>query len=322
MTVYGRKAYGGSGVHLGQGWILTCRHMAEQVGHTASCTFPSGRTYGGSVTAICGYSDLAAIQSQAADGEPAVQLATGIPAVGTEVWNAGYPAATGARLRIGRGRVARGTMADFGRCNQCDFHVSSGDSGSPLFLADGRLVGVVFAYPGTGDSGLAMACGYTDVRRFVEEVCFRRQSPSPAPSPPTPPPPPTPVVPPMPPAPPSPDLSPQIAALQQQIAQLQAAVAAIPAGPPGKDGKDGLPGPAGKDGRHGVDGKDGLPGKDGPPGKDGLPGRDGKDGAQGPPGVAAPDLSSEVARLRADVDQLRKMLAGIQGDLVVPLPNK
>ncbi|XP_053442013.1 mannose-binding protein A-like isoform X2 [Nycticebus coucang] len=85
-------------------------------------------------------------------------------------------------------------------------------------------------------------------------------------------------------------------------------------GTPGRDGRDGPKGEKGEPGQ-GLRGLQGPPGKLGPPGERGAPGSPGPRGQKGDRGdnsaaeTKLDSLESEVRRLRADLDYMRRLQA-------------
>lgn len=319
----GRTISGGSGTHLGGGLVVTNRHVGETAGNAATVDFPSGKSYTGSVVAVCRYSDLAAIVVGDAKSEPAVELAAAVPERGQAVWVAGYPASNGRRQHVRHGTMSGGKDVDWGKSNEIRLTSHHGDSGSGILTADGRLCGVLWG--GDGDEGgtSTLACTWADTSRFCAEDCSRwwpgkllgRADPN-RPVPPGNPKPP-PSVPVAPPA--QPDLAAVLAALAEvraQNAALSASIAKIPAGPPGATG------PAGKDGTPGVIGAPGAQGPAGPAGKQGPAGEAGPQGPAGPAGPGGAGASpAELAALKARIDALEKMVSGLSGSIRIPLPQ-
>ena len=240
---------GGSGTHLGNGLIITNRHVAGRVGRMATVTFQGGKQYRGEVVLVCQYADLAAIHAKDAAAEPMAALAEAVPPAGTAVYSAGYPGYTnrgqGRTLTEKLGRMIGGAHVEWGRSNRIEMRCSSGDSGSGIFDSSGSLVGVLWG----GSNGETMACTYADTSRFIKEQCInlwvgggigtaRRPAQPPITQP-----------------PPTPDIA---VSLISRLERLESSLSDIRnrpviAGPPGKDGAPGPPG------------KDGLPGASGPP---------------------------------------------------------
>lgn len=274
----GRSISGGSGTHVGNGLIVTNRHVAQRRGASASIEFQDGKSYSGSVVAVSNYSDLAAIYAPNARGQFSSVLASVVPARGSLVFSAGYPAYTsnGGRnprritekqgtmdgaVMVDWNHLSDGSSSTWGYSNRLSMRCSNGDSGSGIFCSGGFLIGVLWGNSG----GETLCCTHKDTVRFVEQDCIRWRHPSkppidPLPSPSPPPKPPN-THPLYPPERPDPPISPPVIV---------------------KDGKDGLPG---------RDGKDGLPGQTGPMGPSGL----------------TPDLSPIMANLSSLADQFGGM---------------
>lgn len=298
VDVYdGRGIAGGSGTHLGQGMILTNRHVGQQSGLAVTVSTRWGRQYRGKVQSVCRYSDLAMIQLDDPRDLPPATLAPAVAASGSRVWKVGYPASAGRRQEIHPGTMGGTVSVDWGKSNQIRMRCSSGDSGGGIFDDQGRLTGVLWG--GQGEE--TTACTFADTTRFIQEcqrlLPGRRRGPPAAP--------PTsgpscgpggcPVPPgveafPEPAAPSAPtsgdptlsQIAAQIQALQNQIQHL----------PPGAKGEPGAAGAKGD------------PGARGPVGPPGLPGPAGKDAD--PQTIAA--LQAQVAALQAQVTFLQKQL--------------
>ncbi len=314
LTASGQTISGGSGTHIGNGVVITNRHVGELVGREAKVLFPSGREYRGRVVAVCKFSDLAAISVPEAADQPSIEIALTPPATGSTVYQAGYPASNQRRLHQKTGTMNTSAQVQWGVSNQIRMHCSSGDSGSGIFNEAGQLVGVLWG----GDGESTMACTCADTNRFIREECVTwwpgkligRPDPNapkkpvvPGEGKPLTPQPPVVVVPP----PYQPPVGQDYAAVLAAIDALGKSVAAIQLkpGPPGKDGANG---------RNGLDGKDGLPGSPGLSGADGKQGADGKIGPPGIPGPTGPtgpngkDQSADIAALMQRVADLEAQL--------------
>lgn len=241
---------GGSGTHLGNGLVLTNRHVAERVGNSADVMFPDGRLYGGKVVAVSRTSDLAAIHAPTAIDQAAVELGDSVPTLGMVVYSAGYPAMNGRRLHTKRGVVRGSVFESWGKSNKLDMICGSGDSGSGIFTADAKLIGVLWG--GREDEGTTMCCTYVDTTSFVKEQCVTwwpgRLVGRPNPEKPQ-----EPAQPPNPGFGPGP--APTDPAVMDAINQIRKDLAALKPlpGPPGRDGKDGTAGPTGPAGPAGKD---------------------------------------------------------------------
>ena len=293
----------GSGTHLGYGVFLTNRHVGERAGYKATVMFPTGKLYQGSVQGVCGYSDMAVIVCADAAKEPGAKLAEAVPATGTAVYSAGYPASAGRMLSKKRGSMRSSARVEWGTSNLIGMNCSSGDSGSGIFNEQGELVGVLWG----GDNGSTTCCTFADTKRYVTEECFRffpRNQPPPQPIVQAPPAPSVPAPPYMPPADNSAAVLAMLQQMQQDINDLKARKPIPgPAGKDGQDGKPGVPGAQGLPGIQGESGKDGLNGKDGSPGKDGAVGAVGPRGADADP-AALSDLQSRVKALEENLKTL------------------
>ena len=151
----GVSASGGSGVHLGEGWVLTCDHVTEgrdvvTVGLVDGRAVP-GRIRGRDVTADVALLRLELPQGRRGAPPPAAALGDAdalqpgdpVLALGNPFGLARedhQPATTlGIVSAVGRFQGGRKLYAD---ALQIDAAVNPGNSGGPLFDLDGRLVGL------------------------------------------------------------------------------------------------------------------------------------------------------------------------------------
>ena len=139
------------------GTVVTNRHVAAGATTLQLSTW-SGTDFNASVGGHSGPFDLARLTARPPAGTlpPAAGPAT--PAVGSQVYVAGYP--DGNQLTVTAGKVTgltgAGVLGVSGPVLELSDTVKPGNSGSPLLDPSGRVVGVVFAYDPSRSQGLAM----------------------------------------------------------------------------------------------------------------------------------------------------------------------
>lgn len=334
---------GGSGVCIyakdGVGVLLTARHIylhrtkkwVDQATYNADTIlkFPDGRQFRSTQATTLAQnspwnpplSDLAFVLFRYTGQAPmSIPIAKQTPAVGSEVWQIGYPAAEKGRIDIRLGRVLRGEQGMV----RASVLIRSGNSGGGLFDAQGYLVGITVTSHTHDPNQYCNAVGTDTCRRFYEEQCLplfrRKQPPTPAPTPFTPPVgggvPESPTAPPT--MPPAPGVYPPSAPvdgsgtsdlLRQIITRLDRL-----------EQKPGTPGPQGE---RGLKGEPGLPGKDGATGAVGPQGPKGDPGARGEKGE--PGSAIEEARillLEQQIAELKTQVGSKQRVRVVPAESK
>jgi hypothetical protein len=247
--------------------------------------------------------DLALFTVPADERTVTVPLAEREPYQGEEVFQVGYPHGRGPIKRQGKAMGYYPTPTALTKTSLgTDLKIGSGDSGSPLFSKDSKVLGIMW-----GETPyMSFATGPTVTRQLIERCCpqfLRRLRPifdppliarepqkPPTKLPPPLPPGPTPLPPPLNPPTPTPTPTPttdhykEIRVEIQRIHELIREIKTIP-GPTGPAGADGKPGPTGIAGAKGDKGDAGVP------------------GPQGPAGTAA-----DVTALREEIEQLKRQL--------------
>jgi len=112
--------------------------------------------------------DLASMTGAAGVG---LTLAPADPPRASPVWVAGYP--LGGALKLVRGTVLNytsgGPFGESGRLMRSDAPLKSGNSGSPVLDASGRVVGVAFGVE--SDNSDALIVPVSTVRHFLAAGC-------------------------------------------------------------------------------------------------------------------------------------------------------
>jgi hypothetical protein len=145
---------GGSGVYLGDGRVLTCRHLFDGSPGRTTVQFPDGRGCAAALLAADDVWDLALLRlTSPPAGVPAAAWAESLPRVGDPITLVGYGSSGAARIE--RGRLAGYAFAKERSGGPKDTLIirgtaRPGDSGGPLLSDDGKLVGIVWG-AGQGD---------------------------------------------------------------------------------------------------------------------------------------------------------------------------
>lgn len=159
----------GSGCYLGDGLILTCRHLFDgEQARAGVAEFPSGARFGWQLVALLAEWDAALIETSARPPMLAgVEIATRNPTRGEALylcgWSSGRAGFRPGRYQRAVGRPG-GRMLDWGRMQRGQHGAAqSGDSGGPVFDARGRLIGNLWG--ADQESTTFLLCGR--LRRFL-----------------------------------------------------------------------------------------------------------------------------------------------------------
>lgn len=150
----GTPVASGSGFIVdGSGYVMTAAHVAKRAGNVVAVRAANGRVYSGDVVAINPGNDMAIIRLRGFSGKPVTPADNLCLARGNFVYSLGRPHEQGDTARLGEfesqsfGQSVRYTGADskFGYPDAMVLRLSTqkGESGGPLFDADGNLVGMV-----------------------------------------------------------------------------------------------------------------------------------------------------------------------------------
>ncbi|HEX9993450.1 MAG TPA: serine protease [Acidimicrobiales bacterium] len=146
----------GSGVVIGDGMLVTNRHVVEGAGELQVSTW-DGRTFDVGVASTATRADLAVARVEG-DLPPAIVPADDDPRPGSAVSAVGYP--LGSQLAFSDGEVvdyqAGAHYGEESEVLRVTAQLRPGNSGGPLVDEQGRLVGVVFAVESSTDLGLAI----------------------------------------------------------------------------------------------------------------------------------------------------------------------
>jgi S1-C subfamily serine protease len=131
------------------GYVLTAAHVAHQKDFLVSARAANGRIYSGKVISVNAANDMALIKLRGYSGKSVTPADSSCIDRGSMVFSLGRPHAQGDTARVGSlesmhfGRPV--VYGKFGYPDALVLHMSTrkGESGGPLFNANGHLVGMV-----------------------------------------------------------------------------------------------------------------------------------------------------------------------------------
>lgn len=146
----GQAVTSGSGYLVdGSGYVMTAAHVALAKGNSVSATASNGRVYSGTVVALKPDNDMAIIRLKGFSGRSVSPVAPGCVAKGDLVYTLGKPQSRGDLARVGAFEAKHfGRAVAYGKFGYPDALVlrmstQKGESGGPLFDANGKLIGMV-----------------------------------------------------------------------------------------------------------------------------------------------------------------------------------
>ena len=174
---------GGSGVVISpDGFALTNFHVALPCGNYMQCGMADGKVYDAVLVGLDPTGDVALIKLFGRDDFPVAELADSDRLrVGDWVFAMGNPfllatdfqptATCGIVSGVHRYQPPSGTLLEYTDCIQTDAAVNPGNSGGPLFDAQGRLVGIngrcSFEKRGRVNVGVAYAISINQIKNFL-----------------------------------------------------------------------------------------------------------------------------------------------------------
>lgn len=174
---------GGSGVLISpEGFALTNFHVTAPCGPAMKCGLDNGELYDAVIVGIDPVGDVALIQLLGRDDFPVAELGDSDDvSVGDWVFTAGNPflladdftpsVSYGMVSGVKRYQYPSGTLLEYAECIQTDAAVNPGNSGGPLFDAQGRLIGVngrcSFEKRGRVNVGVGYAISINQIKRFL-----------------------------------------------------------------------------------------------------------------------------------------------------------
>jgi len=181
---------GGSGVVISpDGFALTNFHVTKPSGHWMKCGMADGRLYDAVLVGLDPTGDVALIQLFGRDDFPAATLGDSDRVrVGDWVFAMGNPfmLATDFQPSTSYGIISgthryqypSGTLLEYADCLQTDAAVNPGNSGGPLFDAEGRLIGIngrcSFEKRGRVSVGVGYAISINQIKNFLGDLSSGR----------------------------------------------------------------------------------------------------------------------------------------------------
>ena len=161
-----------------EGHVVTAGHVAVSEGYTVDARGANGRLYRGKVVAVSQSPDLALIRLSGFPGTPVTPAASPCMRTGEPVFSLGKPHAMGDTARLGEvesmsfGRPV--SYSEFGYPDAMVLKMSTrkGESGGPLFNAQGELTGMLVSTLSDGNGrplNLAHAIPSSMVAKFLCE---------------------------------------------------------------------------------------------------------------------------------------------------------
>ena len=179
---------GGSGVLISpDGYALTNFHVTSPAGSAMRCGLSDGNIYDAVIVGIDPVGDLAMIRLLGLDGNPRTdfpyaEIGNSLTAeAGDYCMVIGNPFLLATNLQptvtwgilsgVGRYQYPSGTLLEYGDCLQTDASVNPGNSGGPIYDADGKLLGIVgrcsFEKRGRVNVGVGYAISINQATNFL-----------------------------------------------------------------------------------------------------------------------------------------------------------
>ena len=174
---------GGSGVMISpDGYALTNFHVTSPAGSFMRCGMSDGNVYDAVIVGIDPVGDLAMIRLLGRSDFPQAELGDSRAAqAGDWCMVIGNPFLLATNLKptvtygilsgVGRYQYPSGTLLEYGDCLQTDASVNPGNSGGPIYDAEGRLLGIVgrcsFEKRGRVNVGVGYAISINQAKNFL-----------------------------------------------------------------------------------------------------------------------------------------------------------
>ncbi len=172
------EKFGGSGVVIAPGRVLTNAHVVEQVSEILVESPQTALPISFELVALDPTRDLALLATSDAEfikNHPPIPLFDGLPKEGTRVTVMGYPMG-GEALSTTSGVISRIEWAEIGRGNedgmrvQVDAAINFGNSGGPAFV-DGAVAGLAFSgMDNSVSDNISYLLATEEIKRFLDEV--------------------------------------------------------------------------------------------------------------------------------------------------------
>ncbi|WP_146602634.1 S1C family serine protease [Novipirellula aureliae] len=174
---------GGSGVLISpDGFALTNFHVTSPAGSFMRCGLSDGNIYDAVIVGIDPVGDLALIKLLGRDDFPYATMADSrLASAGDWVMVIGNPFLLASNLQptvtwgilsgVGRYQYPSGTLLEYADCLQTDASVNPGNSGGPIYNAEGELLGIVgrcsFEKRGRVNVGVGYAISINQAKNFI-----------------------------------------------------------------------------------------------------------------------------------------------------------
>jgi S1-C subfamily serine protease len=172
-----RNLTSGSGfVVQGDGYVMTAAHVAVQSGNIVSARAADGRIYSGKVIGVLPKNDMALVRLTSFSGRAVSPAASACLSKGDTVFSLGKPHAQGDVARVGQveamhfGRAVRYGKFGYPDAMVLKMDTKKGESGGPLFNADGKLSGMIVSTLADGNGkplSLAHAIPVSSLAAFL-----------------------------------------------------------------------------------------------------------------------------------------------------------
>ena len=174
---------GGSGVMISpDGYALTNFHVTSPAGSFMRCGMSDGNVYNAVIVGIDPVGDLAMIRLLGRSDFPTAELGDSrVAQAGDWCMVIGNPFLLATNLQptvtygilsgVGRYQYPSGTLLEYGDCLQTDASVNPGNSGGPIYDAEGRLLGIIgrcsFEKRGRVNVGVGYAISINQAKNFL-----------------------------------------------------------------------------------------------------------------------------------------------------------
>jgi serine protease Do len=187
LAIFDSKGQGGgSGILISaDGYAITNFHVTAPCGPAMKCGLSDGRLLDAVIVGLDPGGDVALIKLVGEDKFPAAELGDSDTArAGDWVFVAGNPFLLADDFRpsisygiisgVHRYQYPSGTLLEYTDCLQTDAAVNPGNSGGPLFNADGQLIGIngrcSFEKRGRVNVGVGYAVSINQIKRFLSQL--------------------------------------------------------------------------------------------------------------------------------------------------------
>ncbi len=158
------------------GYVMTAAHVAVEAGNAVSARAANGRVYSGTVVSILPGNDMALVKLKGFRGHATTPVADACLAKGATLFSLGKPHAQGDTARFGTVEsMSFGHPVRYGKFGYPDaivmeMNTQKGESGGPVFDAQGKLAGMVVSTLSDGNGqplNLAHAVPSATLARFL-----------------------------------------------------------------------------------------------------------------------------------------------------------